>query len=72
VPHGAIGALHNPDIRADMVFFECPNGGAVFSVGSIAYAASLMHNGFDNNIARITGNVLKRFLDPEPFYMPKM
>ena len=24
------------------------------------------HNGYDNNVARITGNVLKRFLDPEP------
>lgn len=71
VPHGAIGAQHNPAIRADMVFFECPNGGAVFSTGSIAYAASLSHNGYDNDIARLTDNVLIRFVDPKPFAMPE-
>lgn len=71
VPHGAIGAQHNPAIRADMVFFECPNGGAVFSTGSIAYAASLSHNGYDNDIARLTDNVLTRFIDPRPFAMPE-
>lgn len=59
-----------PAIRADMVFFECPNGGAVFSTGSIAFAGSLSHNAYDNPIARLTGNVLRRFLDPEPFVMP--
>lgn len=70
VPTPAVNALRNPLIRADMVFFECPNGGAVFSTGSIAYAGSLPHNGYDNNISRLTTNVLKRFLDPEPFTMP--
>ncbi len=70
-PTGAIGALHSPQIRADMVFFECPNGGAVFSTGSIAYVGSLSHNGYDNAIARLTGNVLKRFLEPTPFAMPE-
>lgn len=70
VPHGAIGAQHNPAIRADMVFFECPNGGAVFSTGSIAYAASLSHNCYDNVVARLTDNVLKRFVDAAPFVMP--
>ena len=59
-------------VRADMVFFECPNGGAVFSTGSIAYAGSLAHNGYDNAIAQITGNVLRRFRDPAPFPMPPM
>ena len=45
-------------------------GGAVFSVGSMAYIGSLNHNGFDNDIARITTNVLRRFSDPQPFKMP--
>jgi N,N-dimethylformamidase len=45
-------------------------GGAVFSTGSIAYAGSLPVNGFDNNIARLTTNVLKRFADDRPFAMP--
>ena len=49
-----------------MVFFETPNGGAVFSTGSIAWAGSLGHNGYANNVARITGNVLQRFIDPTP------
>jgi N,N-dimethylformamidase len=70
VPHGATDAVINPDIHADIVFFETPNGGAVFSVGSIAYAGSLGWNGFDNNICRLTTNVLMRFQDPTPFPMP--
>ena len=57
-------------VRADMVFFETPSGGAVFSTGSISYAGSLAHNNFDNNIARLTGNVLRRFIDPTPFEYP--
>lgn len=60
----------DPKVRADLVFFECPNGGAVFSTGAIAWAASLAHNGYDNNVARITGNVLSRFVDPTPFELP--
>lgn len=54
-------------IRSDMVFFEAPDGGAVFSTGSIAWAGSLSHNGYDNNVARITANVLRRFVDDFPF-----
>jgi N,N-dimethylformamidase len=48
-------------IRADMVYFETPNGGAVFSVGSITFCGSLSHEGYRNNISRITDNVLRRF-----------
>ncbi len=57
----------SPLVRADLAFFETPAGGAVFSVGSIAWCGSLSHNGYANNVARITGNVLRRFLAPEPF-----
>ncbi len=64
----------NPDdpdrIRADMVFYETPGGGAVFSVGSIAWSGSLSHALYDNNVATVSRNVLNRFLDPEPFQMP--
>ena len=70
VPHGATDAVQNSAIRADMVFFETPDGGAVFSTGSIAYAGSLSWNRFDNNIARLTTNVLRRFADPAPFVLP--
>src|SRR5919204_287319 len=70
VAHGATDGPQNPLVRADMVFFECPNGGAVFSTGSIAYAGSLPVKGYDNNVARLTTNVLRRFLDPAPFPLP--
>jgi N,N-dimethylformamidase len=53
-----------------MVFFETPSGGAVFSVGSMGFAAALAHNSYDNDIYRITNNVLNRFLDPTPFQFP--
>jgi N,N-dimethylformamidase len=61
------GAPENPKIRADMVFFETPNGGAVWSTGSIAWAGSLSHAGYGNNVSRITANVARRFVDPTPF-----
>jgi N,N-dimethylformamidase len=54
-------------VRADLAFYETPAGGAVFSTGSIAWCGSLSHNNYANNVARITGNVLRRFLDPTPF-----
>jgi N,N-dimethylformamidase len=60
---------HDP-IRADMVFFETDAGGAVFSVGSIAWAGSLSHNGYDNSVSRVTANVVRRFADPAPFVPP--
>jgi N,N-dimethylformamidase len=69
IPHGATDAVQNTAIHADMVFFETPAGGAVFSTGSIAYAGSLSWNGFDNNIARLTANVIRRFADPTPFVL---
>jgi N,N-dimethylformamidase len=50
-----------------MVFFETPNGGAVWSSSSIAWAGSLSHNQYNNNVSRITRNVLDRFLDAKPF-----
>ncbi len=51
----------NPNLRADMVFFETPNDGGVFSVGSINWFGSLSYNNYDNNVSRITDNVLREF-----------
>ncbi|RLJ18480.1 hypothetical protein DJ030_01720 [bacterium endosymbiont of Escarpia laminata] len=53
--------------QADLVFFETANGGAMFSTGSITWLGSLLENNFDNDVARITGNVIQRFLDAKPF-----
>ncbi len=63
--------IESPLVRADMLFFETPAGGAVFSTGSIGWAASLAYAGYENEVARLTGNVLRRFLDPAPFAMPE-
>lgn len=60
----------NPRVKADIVFYEGQSGGAVFSVGSISWGASLAHNNYDNNVSRITENVLRRFADPQPFVAP--
>ncbi len=70
IPHGATDAALHEGIHADITFFETPQGGAVFSTGSIAYAGSLSWNGFDNNIARLTTNVLRRFAEDTPFVLP--
>jgi hypothetical protein len=50
----------NPDEGgAEIVYHETASGGAVFSVGSITYVATLL---VDPAISRITSNVIARFL----------
>lgn len=66
----AMDGVQNPLIRADMTFFETPGGGAVFSASSITWAASLAHRRYDNNVSRLTGNVVRRFLEDAPFAPP--
>ena len=61
-----IFASTNPLIRADLVFYETPNGGAVFAFSSIAWCGSLSHAKYRNNVSRLTGNVLKRFISSKP------
>ena len=56
----------DPFVRSDIVFYETPNGGAVFSVGSISWFGALARDGYDNDVAQITRNVLTRFVDPAP------
>lgn len=60
------GGTVNPDVRAEMVYTKGPSGGAVFSVGSITWCGALSHDGYDNNVSRITGNVLRRFSSEGP------
>lgn len=51
----------NPDNGgAEMVIFETPGGGGVFSVGSICYPSALP---VDDGVSRVTANVLRRFLE---------
>ena len=60
----------DPYVRADIVFYETPGGGAVFSASSISWFGALARGGYDNSIAQMTTNVLTRFADPEPFPIP--
>ena len=62
-----LGGDTNPRVRADLAFGETPAGGALFATSSIAWCGSLSHNNYDNNVSRITWNVLKRFMDETPF-----
>ena len=60
----------NPRIRADMAFHETPNGGGVWSFSSISYCGSLSHNDYDNNISKLTANVLDHFAQDGPLPAP--
>ena len=51
--------LNPDDGGAEIVYHETDSGGAVFSVGSISYPCSLP---VDENIAKITKNVVQQFL----------
>ena len=57
-------------IRSDIVIVETHDGGWVFSVGSISYCGALPWNGFDNNISKLTANVLNEFLDEYREFKP--
>jgi N,N-dimethylformamidase len=57
------GGRERGEARADMVLLQTPGGGAVFSVGSISWSGSLSHNGYENDVSRITENVLRRFAE---------
>ena len=62
-----LGGDQNDRVHADLAFYETPSGGAVFSTGSISWCGSLLWNGGDNNVSKITENVLRRFADEPSF-----
>ena len=64
------GGTVNPLVHADLAFLEYPNGGAVFSTGSIAWCGSLSYNNYTNNVSRISENVLRRFSSDTPIPPP--
>ena len=60
-----LSAIWDGEIRSDMVLLEYPNGGAIFGVGSITWCACLSYNSYDNNVSRITENVLRGFAEEQ-------
>ena len=49
-------------LRADMVYFDLPAGGHVFSAGSITFCGSLPWNNYDNNVSKILENVVRKMI----------
>jgi N,N-dimethylformamidase len=60
------GGTQSGRVRGDVVYFPTPNGGGVWSASSIAYCGALSHNNYDNNVSRLTKNVLDRLSSDEP------
>ena len=57
-----LSGSQNPNVKADLVYFKKKNGSKVFSTGSIAWSGSLSHNNYQNNISKITSNIIKNFI----------
>jgi N,N-dimethylformamidase len=70
VTHPNIGGQQNDDVRADITLMTTGTGGAVFAVGSMSWCGCLSHSAYNNNVARITRNVLDRFRNPIPIESP--
>lgn len=68
--HPTINGQEAKNCHADLVFYECLNGGAVFATGSITWGASLAWENYTNNVSKITENVLRRFASDTPFEFP--
>jgi hypothetical protein len=53
----------NPDGGgAEIVYYDTPSGGEVFSAGSITYPSSIL---VDNIVSHLTANAIRRFLDED-------
>lgn len=50
-------------IDSDLTYYVGAGGGAVFSVGSMNWYCSLAWDDHDNDIARLTGSVIRGFLE---------
>ncbi len=60
------GEPPNALMRAEIVYFDTPSGGAVFAVGSITFCGSLWRTGadggrFDGPVSRLLENVVRKF-----------
>ena len=65
-----IDGTQHPRVRSDIAFHETPNGGGCFAFSSIAFCGSLPWNNCNNNISKLVGNVLNRFMKDGPLPPP--
>ena len=63
LPDDTLGTGYFGKMQADISYLETPGKGAVFSTGSVTWCTCLFDNNGNNDVARITLNVLKRFQD---------
>ncbi|KFX98589.1 hypothetical protein V490_02222 [Pseudogymnoascus sp. VKM F-3557] len=49
-------------VRSDLTYYDTAGGGGVFAVGSINWYSSLAWDSYDNNVAKMTDNVLREFV----------
>ena len=61
----AFGGTMCDAVRSDMVWFDLPGGGEVFSIGSVSWAAALGWQQGNNNVSVLSTNVLHCMLDRE-------
>ena len=52
-------------VRADMIYWETPSGGAVFAAGSITFCGALPYANFENDASRLLENLLAGWLGAE-------
>ena len=60
------GGSVEEDVRADMVFYETPNQGAVFSASAIGCRPTLSTRGHDCDISKFLENAMRAFSRPGP------
>lgn len=63
LPDGCYDGTTSTKVRADLVLEPKPHQGAVFSTSSIAWCGSLLVEGGDNDVSRVTRNVIEAFLE---------
>lgn len=59
--HSGMAGPEHPQVRGDIVYFSTGEGGAMFSSSSMAWISSLSWNNYENNVAQMTANVIRRF-----------
>jgi N,N-dimethylformamidase len=63
-PYPGLAGTQDYRIRADIIYFNTPNDGAVFSTGSIGFGQALPAMNFENNISKQLGNVVDALIKP--------
>lgn len=57
-PH--INGTNNPNVRADITFFEHQGGGFVVSTSAITWTGALAYREFDNNVSQFMRNIVRK------------